>query len=666
MRRAIDIRFAVVGLLLASPLLAEPGPAASFRARETSPGQKAPRRALDPGLAQAVVVATNSARLKNQAEVSSGDVVVNSAAAGDTLQSGDELDLDPRAVTSAGSDLKANRLRVKNNAVVGGDVFYNSLSNQGTILGARVTPLSLPVFASLPPFHRESPFPDGLDVTVAAGGYALLPDGDYGAVHVGASGTLIFEGGTYNLRSLTGDNGAQLLFAAPAEVRVEERLSTGSGAVLGPEPGSGVSPHDLVIYVAGSNGGTGGLLSTPLAAEIGNGNHLTLSFYVPNGTLRLGHATIATGAFLARDVDVETQARLGLDSYFFNRPPIAQGDAASVVEGGTVSVLDSGALSVLANDSDPDGDPLTVNTTPVSGPAHGSLTLNADGTFSYTHDGSETTSDSFVYEVCDDGSPAECATATVTIAIARPIRVEVSVFGLGSGRVVSIPAGIDCDSTCFAFFDGTQSIQLVAEPFGTSVFGGFSGDIDCADGQLTPDGDKVCLVRFNLSAVPATLSVSFSGTGSGRVVSTPAGIDCPGACSAGFPIPTRVELTAQADSGSVFVGWSGDPGCESGEVPLFADTQCVATFDLIPPPPLSYTLTLVFVGGGEGTITSNPAGVLCDSGCTVSFPANTALVLFARPVAGTFGGWGRDCAGSGFSTSLLLDGNKTCTVEFDP
>ncbi len=100
-----------------------------------------------------------------------------------------------------------------------------------------------------------------------------------------------------------------------------------------------------------------------------------------------------------------------------NDPPVAVDDGATVAEGGTVTELDSAETSVLANDSDPENDNLTVTTTPVSSPSHGSLTLNDDGTFSYTHDGSETTSDSFTYEVCDDGSPSECATAMVNITV---------------------------------------------------------------------------------------------------------------------------------------------------------------------------------------------------------------------------------------------------------
>src|SRR5439155_162461 len=85
-----------------------------------------------------------------------------------------------------------------------------------------------------------------------------------------------------------------------------------------------------------------------------------------------------------------------------NDPPVANNDSATVAEGGTVTVLDSTAASVLANDTDAEGNTLTA--TKLSDPVHGSVTLNADGTFSYSHDGSETTSDSFTYKTCDNGT----------------------------------------------------------------------------------------------------------------------------------------------------------------------------------------------------------------------------------------------------------------------
>lgn len=100
-----------------------------------------------------------------------------------------------------------------------------------------------------------------------------------------------------------------------------------------------------------------------------------------------------------------------------NTPPTAVDDAIDATRGGTATTLVGGGTSLLANDSDPDTDGLSLTTTPVSGPANGSVTLFSNGTFSYTHDNSLTGSDTFDYQVCDDGTPSECSTATVNITI---------------------------------------------------------------------------------------------------------------------------------------------------------------------------------------------------------------------------------------------------------
>ena len=75
------------------------------------------------------------------------------------------------------------------------------------------------------------------------------------------------------------------------------------------------------------------------------------------------------------------------------------------------------AGNVLDNDSDPEGDDQTVNTTPVVDVDNGTLVLNEDGTFTYTPDDGFTGTDSFVYSVCDDGDPQACDQATVYITV---------------------------------------------------------------------------------------------------------------------------------------------------------------------------------------------------------------------------------------------------------
>jgi VCBS repeat-containing protein len=95
-----------------------------------------------------------------------------------------------------------------------------------------------------------------------------------------------------------------------------------------------------------------------------------------------------------------------------NDAPVAVNDTEAVLEGGTLTVTSPG---VLGNDSDDEGDALTVNTTPVSGPTNGTVILNADGAYEYIHDGSETISDSFVYEVSDINSAKTTAVVNITV-----------------------------------------------------------------------------------------------------------------------------------------------------------------------------------------------------------------------------------------------------------
>ncbi|MCW3808091.1 Calx-beta domain-containing protein, partial [Plebeiibacterium marinum] len=85
-----------------------------------------------------------------------------------------------------------------------------------------------------------------------------------------------------------------------------------------------------------------------------------------------------------------------------NDAPVATDDVASVDEDGVLN-----GTTLLSNDSDPDGDELTINTTPVTGPTNGSLVINADGTYTYTPDADFNGEDSFVYEVCDSNGACD-------------------------------------------------------------------------------------------------------------------------------------------------------------------------------------------------------------------------------------------------------------------
>ena len=91
--------------------------------------------------------------------------------------------------------------------------------------------------------------------------------------------------------------------------------------------------------------------------------------------------------------------------------PVAGADSFTIDED---SVLSGAMTDLFVNDRDGDSDPLTINTTPVSGPSNGSLTINADGTFIYTPNENFNGEDQFEYEI-SDGDLTSRAVVTITV-----------------------------------------------------------------------------------------------------------------------------------------------------------------------------------------------------------------------------------------------------------
>jgi len=78
-----------------------------------------------------------------------------------------------------------------------------------------------------------------------------------------------------------------------------------------------------------------------------------------------------------------------------------------------------------------------------------------------------------------------------------PLRVlTVQVQGAGSGLVVSEPPAIDCGSDCSELYLFPQTVALAALIGPNSRFAGWTGDPDCADGEVTMDADRTCIANF--------------------------------------------------------------------------------------------------------------------------------------------------------------------------
>jgi bacillolysin len=185
-------------------------------------------------------------------------------------------------------------------------------------------------------------------------------------------------------------------------------------------------------------------------------------------------------------------------------------------------------------------------------PIIGDVTAETDETFSI---------------VLSDARNAVIETREVEIAILDDDHHRLNVTVIGGGTVSSVPGGIDCGSDCDEVYAGGTVVTLTATPAPGHAVTEWSG-VDSVNGNtgvLTMMSERSVTVTF--AEVRHELTVARTGSGSGKITSNPAGIDCGLDCSESFLAATLVTLTAAPDSGSVFFGW-GDacagnmPTCE--------------------------------------------------------------------------------------------------------
>jgi hypothetical protein len=133
-----------------------------------------------------------------------------------------------------------------------------------------------------------------------------------------------------------------------------------------------------------------------------------------------------------------------------------------------------------------------------------------------------------------------------------------------------------CDATCASYVDHVAIAGWARIPYCGAggfaareyVFGLFinNSTSDTTSGD-TFNATRAELLREQIRAglascaanppAPVELTVTRTGTGSGTVISQPAGIDCGGVCSAPYYAMADITLTATPAPGSMFAGWSG-------------------------------------------------------------------------------------------------------------
>ena len=257
---------------------------------------------------------------------------------------------------------------------------------------------------------------------------------------------------------------------------------------------------------------------------------------------------------------------------------------------------------------------------------------------------------------CNSGDPYWCLSITIS--------------GNGSVTVAesgTVNATYTCPSDCtdVGIYSG-DAVTLTANADAGWKFSQWSGQ----PAKYCSATSNPCsfTMGFNLSITASftelpklTVSINPSGLG-GTVSSNPSGItSCSSTCTASFNSGTSVTLTAAANPGYRFNGWSGACTNTTGTcmVVMSSDRRVTATFVRV------FALTISV--SGNGSVGYSPAGDgtgTCNTVCTVHYDANIQVSLTATIGANaTFTGWGGACTGTG-TCNLTMDGDKTVTATF--
>ena len=205
----------------------------------------------------------------------------------------------------------------------------------------------------------------------------------------------------------------------------------------------------------------------------------------------------------------------------------------------------------------------------------------------------------------------------------------------------------------------------------------------CADVTCTAPGPGELGDAVGAQNVAANLDVNaltISVVGGGAVSSADKVITCGNKCYGVYQPGTTVTLTAKANSGSTFTGWTGAcagaaPTCT---VTMNAESSATATFATAAAgggggggggggaAGGGSTFTLSIGRTNTGTVTSDVGGINCPGTCSAKVAPGVVVTLTATPPAGkTFANWSGGCSGTVATCSLNLTRDTSVQAVFN-
>ena len=157
-----------------------------------------------------------------------------------------------------------------------------------------------------------------------------------------------------------------------------------------------------------------------------------------------------------------------------NDVPVAVNDTYATNEDGVLGIA---APGVLTNDNDVEGSPLSAAV--VDAPAHGVLTFNADGSFSYAPNANFNGADSFTYKASDTTADSNVATVTIAVNAVNDAPVatndsyttsEDTALTVAAPGVLANDTDVDSNTLTIALVSGPANGTLTLNPDGSFIY----------------------------------------------------------------------------------------------------------------------------------------------------------------------------------------------------
>ena len=194
----------------------------------------------------------------------------------------------------------------------------------------------------------------------------------------------------------------------------------------------------------------------------------------------------------------------------------------------------------------------------------------------------------------------------------------------------------------YTYDEGTQ-VAISAIPDNGYEFSGWSGDASGTDNPLTIAMDSNKSIKANFVQQTAQYTLTITAVAGGTTNPAPG--------SYTYVEGTQVAITAIADGGYRFTGWSGDASGLTNPITVTMNSNKSVKANFI----RQYTLTLI--SGNGGTTEPTPGEHVYDEGTEVTITA----------IAETnyrFGEWSGDASGTSNPITVTMNSDKSITASF--